>query len=118
MVVDDNESIRFLLRKLAARTDGCEVVGEADNGADAARIASDLQPDAVVLDVHMPKVDGVQAIPLIRQASPGTRIVVFSSDPTRHDEALAAGAHQWCDKSDGFTAVLERAIAEATGARD
>ncbi len=110
MIVDDDEPIRFLLRRIADRDDRCVLVAEVTDGASAASVAAEVRPDAIILDVHMPELDGIAAIPLIREAAPACRIVIFSSDPTRHDQALDAGADVWRSKTDGFSSVLDAAL--------
>ena len=78
LVVDDVADLRGLF-KLLLETDGrFEVVGEAGDGEEAIEQAARLTPDVVVLDVAMPRMDGISAIPLIHQASPGVRILVLS----------------------------------------
>lgn len=114
MIVDDDESVRFLLRRLATRHVDCEIVGEASDGSSAAELAERVRPDVVILDVHMPKLDGIEAIPRILAGSPGSRIVMFSSDPTRRETALARGADRWCSKTDGFESVVQTALDLAT----
>src|SRR3954454_8878933 len=75
LLVDDLADIRLVMRLLLEADGRAEVVGEAADGAEAVRLAAELRPDAVVLDLRMPGMDGVQALPLIREASPGTVVV-------------------------------------------
>lgn len=99
LLVDDAAEIRKLLR-LTLELDGrFEVVGEAEDGAAAVRLASSEHPDAVVLDVSMPVMDGLQAIPEISRACPETKIIVLSAlqDATSR-EALSLGAHAYLVK--------------------
>ena len=72
LLVDDLSDIRLVMRLLLEADGRAEIVGEAADGAEAVRLAAELQPDAVVLDLRMPGMDGVAALPLIRDASPGT----------------------------------------------
>src|SRR5688500_15973123 len=94
VLADDTEEIRHLLR-LALSTDArFAVVGEASDGAQAIEVAAEKRPDAVVLDLAMPVMDGLQAIPEIKRRSENTKIVVFSAFEADQmsREAMARGA--------------------------
>jgi CheY-like chemotaxis protein len=82
------------LRHLLEADGRAEVVGEASDGAEAVRLAAELRPDVVVLDLRMPGMDGVTALPLIRDASPGTVVVALSALPVgpTTDRAVDLGA--------------------------
>src|SRR5881227_3395908 len=81
LLADDLADIRLVMRLLLEADGRAEVVGEAADGAEAVRLAQELHPDAVILDLRMPGMDGVQALPLIRDASPGTVVVALSALP-------------------------------------
>jgi len=93
LIVDDAREIRQLLR-LTLELDGrFEVVGEAADGEEGIALAGELRPDRVVLDVEMPVLGGIAALPGLRAAAPDARILVFSSASEElEDAALAAGA--------------------------
>jgi PAS domain S-box-containing protein len=100
VVVDDAEDIRTLLRIKLEQTGRYEVVGEAEDGEEAVARATEQQPDLVLLDLAMPRMDGLQALPLICSAVPGVRVVVlsgFDADPMA-DKAFAAGAAHYIEK--------------------
>ena len=78
LIADDAAPIRLLLRAVLSGADDFVVVGEAEDGAAAVRMAGELRPDLVLLDLFMPVMDGREALPLIRQASPACRIVLLS----------------------------------------
>lgn len=99
LIADDAPDIRLLLKMYLTDT-RLEVVGEATNGAEAVEMAGAEKPDAVILDLAMPVMDGLEAIPLIKQASPGTKIVVLSGfDADRMAErAIGLGAETYLQK--------------------
>jgi YesN/AraC family two-component response regulator len=99
LIADDAPDIRLLLRMYLTDT-RLEVIGEATNGAEAVELAGNEKPDAVILDLAMPVMDGLEAIPLIKQASPGTKIVVLSGfDADKMAErALGLGAETYLQK--------------------
>jgi signal transduction histidine kinase len=100
VVADDTPDIRQLLRFALERQGGFRVVGEAANGVEAVELARVSQPDAVLLDLAMPKMDGLEAIPAILQECPGTKIVVLSGfeSSVMANEALDRGAHAYLPK--------------------
>lgn len=100
VIVDDNAGIRTLLGALARRDPRMEVVGEAADGAEAVDVVRSSQPDAVILDVMMPGVDGLEAITGITEVSPRTRIVMYSAYAETHGDAMERGAHGWCLKGE------------------
>jgi CheY-like chemotaxis protein len=94
LLVDDLSDIRLVMRLLLEADGRAEVVGEAIDGAEAVRLAAELHPDAIVLDLRMPGMDGVTALPLIRDASPGAVVVALSALPVgpMTDRAIDLGA--------------------------
>ncbi len=78
LIVDDDEEIRHVLR-LLCENEGLEVIGEAANGVEAIPLALRNQPDFVILDYMLPRLDGEGAAEILRAVSPGSRIVAFSA---------------------------------------
>jgi DNA-binding NarL/FixJ family response regulator len=78
LIADDVPELRAIFRLLLQTDQRFEVVGEAADGYEAIAQARLLQPDLVILDVAMPRLDGLQAIPKIHEAVPGVRILVLS----------------------------------------
>ncbi|MCU1450136.1 MAG: two-component response regulator [Acidimicrobiales bacterium] len=100
VVVDDTPAIRDVLRDTVEIDGRLHVVGEAENGEEGVRLAAELQPDAVVLDVHMPVMGGFEALPLIRAAVPDAVIVVWSSGmDVGAEHALHLGATSYFTKA-------------------
>jgi len=78
LIVDDSDIFRRSLRTILESHHGCEVCGEADNGEDAARLAQELRPDAIVIDISLPGINGIEATRAIRSKLPDAKIVVMS----------------------------------------
>jgi signal transduction histidine kinase/DNA-binding NarL/FixJ family response regulator len=118
LVVDDTPDIRMLLSAALGVLGGFEVVGEAEDGAEAIKLVGELRPDAVLLDLAMPVMDGLQAAPEIRRISPDTRIVILSgfSRDRLSDEARAAGADAYIEKGTSPKQIAEvlRHVCETT----
>ena len=108
LVVDDVPELRSLFR-LMLETDGrFEVVGEAGDGQEAAEKARELRPDVVTLDVAMPRVDGINAIPMIHEASPGVRILVVSGfeSPSVARRAISSCATSFLSKGASASTIV------------
>jgi DNA-binding NarL/FixJ family response regulator len=109
LVVDDAEDLRMLLRIKLERAAGLDVVGEAVDGLDGVEQATRLQPDLVLLDVAMPRMDGLEALPLILDAVPGVRVVVLSgfNEETMAEKARQAGAAHYVVKGAPLRELVE-----------
>lgn len=109
LIVDDAEDIRLLLRLKLNSHERYSVVGEAVDGVDAVDQARALQPHLVLLDMAMPRMDGLQALPLIRDAVPNVRVIVLSgfNQGTLEEEALAAGADRYIVKGGPLSELLD-----------
>ncbi len=111
LLVDDHEVVRRGVRSLLFERTDYEVCGEAVDGHDAVEKARDLKPDVVVMDVSMPRLNGLEATRLIRSALPACEVVVLSQhdSPEMVRQALKAGARAYVVKSsvskDLFTAL-------------
>jgi DNA-binding NarL/FixJ family response regulator len=113
---DDVPELRALLRYSLEEDDDLRVVGEAGNAIEGIEGIAELTPDVVLLDLSMPGMDGLEAIPEIRRRSPETRIVVFSgfaADRMR-EPALELGAHRYLEKGEPLEAV-RAAVRELAG---
>jgi two-component system, NarL family, response regulator LiaR len=94
LVVDDHEVVREGLRAFLELQDGIEVAGEATDGEEAIAVAERLDPDVVLMDLVMPKLDGLGAMRALRERVPGARVIVLTSflDDDMLLPALRAGA--------------------------
>lgn len=109
VVVDDDSMMREML-KLILRSESYSVVGEASNGQDAITQCEKLAPNLVLLDINMPKMDGLQALDEIRRASPESMVIMVSADATmdRVSEAVKKGAAGFVVKPLNAATVLDR----------
>jgi CheY-like chemotaxis protein len=117
VLVDDEPDIIFLAKLLFEGDGRFEVVGEARDGAEAIRLAQQLQPEAVLLDILMPGMDGWEALPLIRRVAPNTAVVVVSALGRRQSVAARAellGAAAYVEKARlGSTPTLVASVCGA-----
>jgi DNA-binding NarL/FixJ family response regulator len=114
LIVDDHSVVREGLRAFLELQDGIEVAGEAADGAEAIEQARRLRPDVVLMDLVMPRVDGVEAMRGLRGLSPETRVIVLTSflEDDRLLPAIQAGAAGYLLKNVA-PAELARAIRAA-----
>ncbi len=119
LVVDDHTLFRRGLTALLARDASLAVVGDAADAGEAQRRAVELQPDLILLDNHLPGVNGVDALPALRQAAPAARIVMLtvSEDEADLTSALHGGACGYLLKTiegDALVAAIHRAMRGAS----
>ena len=107
LVCDDVEAFRALLRYTLQEDPGIEVVGEAADGMAAIQAAERLQPDVVLLDLTMPILDGMDAIPAVLERAPSAQVVALSGWGADRVEqaALDQGAIAYVEKSDDVEAL-------------
>lgn len=102
LLADDSAVVRGLVSRWLEAETGIELVGMGLNGRDAVRLAIELKPDVIVLDVEMPELDGLGAIPEIVKGAPGARILMASTLTHRNAEvtlkALSLGATDYLPK--------------------
>ena len=111
MVVDDSADLRDLLTLILDRPDlGWHVVGSAADGKQAVDALASTRPDVVLLDLSMPVMDGLEALPLIRRDAPHAVVVMLSGYPRDKFErtARAAGAHGYLEKKDLVADLLPK----------
>lgn len=111
LVVDDSADLRALISMVISRhSGGWQVVATAAEGQQAVDRARASQPDLVLLDIAMPVMDGMEALPLIREAAPEAVVVMLSGYPfaTAGQGALNAGADGYLEKSDLVRTLIPR----------
>lgn len=119
LLADDHSLIRMGLAALFKYQKDIKVVGEAEDGDEAVRLALRLKPDVVVMDLAMPVMDGATATARIRETLPETRVLILTSFGTSADlsRALAAGATGALNKDSGNDELLTAIRTVADGGR-
>jgi DNA-binding NarL/FixJ family response regulator len=117
VVVDDHQIVREGLASLLGALDGLQVVGTAEDGRDAVHVVADTAPDVVVMDIQMPRLDGIEATRLITGRQPAVRVVMLTMN--EDDEtvlgAIRAGASGYLLKGSGADEVQTAIHAAAAG---
>ncbi|MHB0964153.1 MAG: response regulator [Gemmatimonadaceae bacterium] len=111
VLVDDHLIVREGLRHVLEEAPEFSIIGEGATAAEAIRLASELKPDVLVLDISMPGGSGLHAVPEILECAPQTRVLMLSvhDDAEYILEAVRIGAHGYCRK-DSAPDELRRAI--------
>lgn len=109
LIADDQRVVREGLAMVLGLLPGVDVVGAASDGAEAVALAADLHPDVVLMDLRMPRCDGVEATRLLREREPATKVVVLTTyaDDRSVLEALRAGARGYLTKDAGGAEIRE-----------
>src|SRR6185436_9733345 len=121
LVADDNAEFRKSTEMMVSLETDIEVVSLARDGQEAVELARQHRPDVAIIDVHMPKVDGLTAIRALSHVSPGTACMAMSYDGDRENlrQAMAAGAREYLIKpfntDELQNAVRRVAAAQPTG---
>jgi len=113
LIADDSERVRQGLRTILELTDDMEVVGEAANGLEAIQQVDQLRPNLILMDLEMPRLDGVEAAQRIKERFQPTGIImltIHSSDSNR-EKAMGAGVDAFLEKG-GSTETLIKTIRE------
>ena len=112
LLVDDHPHIRKLLREIIESYDNLTLVGEAVNGEEAVLLAVKLKPAAVVMDIHLPVLNGIPATTLIKMNNPFTAVIgLTAGDPREDEKAMTiAGAAAVINKSEVLHALYPAII--------
>ena len=118
LVVDDNSIVRDALCRIIQRSADLELVGAAADGLEAVEKAASLAPDVVVMDVNMPRLDGLGAARQISQQHPASHVLMLTMYPEMARAAREAGASDTilkdCSPSELVTAIRQLAPKQAT----
>ena len=108
LVVDDHPIVRHGLRTLLGGRPEWEIIDEAEDGIEAVEKADRMKPDVVVLDVSMPRMDGLEACRRIRKSVPKSEVLMVTQhdSPQMMHEALSAGARGYIVKADAARDLL------------
>lgn len=108
LIVDDMPQVLHDLRQLLELTGVVEVVGEAQDGQEGIRLAAELAPEVVVLDLRMPGMDGYEAIRRIKALQPVPRVIILSvhAGPVEMERAREAGADGFVTKGARYEILL------------
>ena len=117
VLADDHAVLRAGLKALLSAEDDLEVVGEAGDGIDCVKLATDLDPDVIVLDLNMPKCGGLEALPTLRSCVPECKVLVLTmhDDPGYLRTVLKAGGSGFLLKQSASDELLSAIRVVAAG---
>ena len=101
LVVEDHPRFKQLLLSALEKM-GCQIIGQAADGLEAVQMAQELKPDLILLDLGLPKLNGIEVLKRIHELSPDSKVLVVTQDssPEIADAVLRFGAHGYLFKSD------------------
>jgi two-component system chemotaxis response regulator CheB len=113
LLADDDEPFLSALSPLIERQPQLSVVGKARDGLAAIELADELSPDAVVIDLHMPRLDGVSAVARLRRDHPSMCVIALTGDehPALHEAVAEAGADAVLLKEEFLDVLVDRLAA-------
>ncbi len=118
LVVDDHALFAEALMLTLGIDDRIQVVGSASTGTEAVSLAAALNPDVVLMDVHMPSMDGIEATRHVRRVSPRSRVVIVTAarSPELAAHAKAAGAERYLTKDTSALKLIDAIVDVPRGA--
>jgi DNA-binding NarL/FixJ family response regulator len=119
LIADDHDVVRSGLRVLLHSFQDFSVIGEAANGEEAVRLASERNPDVILMDISMPLMDGIEATERILQQQPDARVVILSvhEDEEYVQQILKAGARGYVLKNAGRKEIAQAVRSALSGER-
>lgn len=118
LLVEDHKVIRLGLSLVFEHCQDIDLVGEAEDGKQGVKMALDLKPDVVLMDIGLPEMDGIQATSFIKKSNPSIKILIFTSRESEDDvfDSLSAGADGYIMKGANEEQMINaiRAVAEGT----
>ncbi|WP_322907388.1 response regulator transcription factor [Paenibacillus campi] len=117
LLVDDHEMVRIGLAAVLDTEDGIEVVGEASNGADGIRLATEYHPDVVLMDLVMDGMDGIEATRKVLEINPNCKVIVLTSylDDEKMYPVIEAGAFSYLLKTSRASEIADAIRAAVRG---
>jgi DNA-binding NarL/FixJ family response regulator len=118
-VIDDYEPWRRFITSTLQKMPGVQIVGQGSDGMEAIEKAQELQPDLILLDIGLPKLDGIKAALRIRECAPKTRILFFTENSSADiaEEAMRTGADGYVVKAGAAQELLPAVEAVLQGKR-
>lgn len=119
LIADDHAIIRDGLEMILSTGTGLKVIGTASDGIEAYKVAGELKPDVIVMDIAMPNMNGIEATRRIIKENPSIKIIILSMHSTSEDifRSLQAGAMSYLLKESAGTEVIEAVHAVMNGRR-
>jgi DNA-binding NarL/FixJ family response regulator len=117
LIADDHAIIRRGLRQLIEETTGIELAGEAQDGQEAVELAASLRPDVILMDIHMPRLNGIEATRQIIAANPHAGVIILTVQRSSSQifEAIMAGARGYLLKDTDEEALTRAILAVSRG---
>ena len=117
LIAEDHETVREGIRLIIDSQDDMQVIGEAGNGREAIRLAQELEPDVLVMDVSMPELNGLKAAAKLKRVAPAIKILTLTrhTDEAYLHELLQAGVSGYVLKQSASVELLRAIRAIATG---
>ena len=107
LIADDSSALRERIKSLVNSIDNVCVVGEAENGLDALRLIREKEPDLVILDIHMPGMNGIEVLKQIREMKMNISVCIFTNYtyPQYKKRCIEEGADYFLSKSEDFEEI-------------